>query len=133
MARKYGLEPVSKGKAIDTCGWRNYRRTQLLPEPGFAAIALKHQAGHPEERLPEEAPANAAGELVIDGGVRGLPARFPEKAAHVGVKERLPIVEARRSGKSMVHGPLIRMRELIYVEGVRVDPPGPVDDVIPEG
>ncbi|MDD3813855.1 MAG: hypothetical protein PHZ02_04345 [Desulfocapsaceae bacterium] len=95
MARKYGLEPVAKGQAIDTCGWRNHRCAHLLPEPGFAAIALKHQAGHPEERLPEKAAANAAGELVIDGGVRGLPARFPEKAAHVGVDERFPIVEAR--------------------------------------
>jgi len=71
MARGYGFEPVSKGQAINTCGWRNYRCAHLLQEPGFPAIALKHQACHLEERLPEEAPANTAGELVIDGGVRG--------------------------------------------------------------
>ena len=68
MARKHGLEPVSKGKAVDPRGWREHRRAQFAPEPGFVAIALEHQAGHPEERLPEEAPANAAGDLVIDGG-----------------------------------------------------------------
>jgi hypothetical protein len=33
----------------------------------------------------------------------------------------------------MVHGSLIRMPELVHGEGVLVDPPGPVDDVVPEG
>src|SRR5450756_1373487 len=85
LARKHGLEPVSKGKTVDPRGWRDHRCTQLAPEPGFFAIALEHQVGHSEERLPKEAPANAAGNLVIDGGRCGLPGRFPEKAAHVVV------------------------------------------------
>jgi hypothetical protein len=33
----------------------------------------------------------------------------------------------------MVDGTLIGMRELVYGEGVLIDPPGPVHDVIPEG
>ena len=89
-------------------------------------------AGHPEECLPEEAPANAAGDLVIDGWVRGLPARFPEKAGHVVVEERLPIIKACRSRKSMVHGSLIRMVELVHGKGVLVDPPGSMHDMVPE-
>ena len=130
-----GLNRSPKAKRLIPVDGESSRCTQLAPEPGFAAItiALEHQAGHPKERLPEEAPANAAGDLVIDGWVRGLAARFPEKAARVGVKERLPVIEARRSRESMVHGSLIRMHELVHVEGVRVDPPGPMNDVVPEG
>src|SRR5450759_4456277 len=45
MARKHGLEPVSKGKTVDPRGWRENRCTQLAPESGFfaIAIALEHQ------------------------------------------------------------------------------------------
>ena len=41
MAWEHCFESFSIGKAIDTRGWREYRCTQLLPEPGVAAIALE--------------------------------------------------------------------------------------------
>ena len=133
MARKHGFEAVTEGQAIETRGWRNRRGAQFAPEPGFAAIALEHQAGHPEQHFAEEGPGNAAGDLVIGGGRGVLPVGFPEKAARVGIEERFPVIEAGRSRESIVHGSLIRMVELVHGEGVLVDPPGPVDDVVPEG
>src|SRR5664280_770122 len=132
MAGEYGLEPISKGKTVDPRGWREQRCTQLAPESGFFAIALEHQAGHSEERLPEKTPANTAGDLVIDGWVRVLPAHFPEKAARVGIKERFPVVEACRSRESLVHGSLIWMSELVHGEAVRINPPRLMDEVVPE-
>ncbi len=118
-----GLNRSPKARRLKPVGGESIVAPSSRQNPGLLAIALEHQAGHPEERLPEEAPANAAGDLVIDGWVRGLPARFPEKAARVGVEERLPVVEARRSRESMVHGSLIRMRELVHGEGVLCRPP----------
>jgi len=39
----------------------------------------------------------------------------------------------RSYAKVSVHGSLVRMHELVHVESVRVDPPGPVNGMVPEG
>ena len=133
MARKHGLEPVAEGKAIETHGWRNHCRAQLAPEPGFARHRPR-APGWPSGRAPpRRSSRQCRWRSCHCRRVRGLPGRFPEKAARVVIEERLPVIEARRPGESMVYGSLIRMVELVHGEGVRVDPPAPVDDVVPEG
>ena len=72
MAREHGVEPVAEHEAVEAGRWRERRCAQLSPEPGRAAVILEQQAGHPEERFPQETSRDRSRDLVVDGGRPGL-------------------------------------------------------------
>src|SRR3972149_2951411 len=74
------------------------------PESGFTAPVCESRAPQPEERPPQEPPADAARDLVIDGGLRGLPGHLPAKAAQEGIGGQFPKAAAGRSRESLIDG-----------------------------
>src|ERR1700722_16092733 len=97
----------------------------------MVAAALQKKARHPEQRFTKEGSGRARGDLVVDRGKVGLAGHLPDKAAHVVVGERLPEGDAGRPRKSEHGRSLVRMAELIYVEGIRVENPVLLVQVLP--
>ena len=59
MAREHPFEPIAESVAVEAGRGRDHRRAQLAPESGVIAAVFEHQARQPEERLPQETPADA--------------------------------------------------------------------------
>src|SRR6185295_567599 len=114
-------------KAVEARGRRYHRRTELAPELRHAAAPLQHEARHPEQRLAEEAATDAAVDLVVARGRRGLASDFPEQAAGERVAGRFPVAQARRAREAVVHRSLIRVAELVDVVRVGVGDPAALE------
>ena len=133
MAREHRVEPVAEDEPVEAGGRRDQRRAELPPEPGPLAAVFEQQAGHAEERLAQETPAEGGRDLVINGGCRLLTTQFPKKTAAGGVEKRFPEVQAGRSREAIVDRAAVGMQELVCGELVIVDDPFRIRQVLPEG
>ena len=131
MAREYRLEAVPEGVAVESgggdmtaapssCRYRAGRRLPSAPVPPSGTAPR-----------PRRLPALPVVIMVVDGGAVGLARHLPHEAPHIAVGERLPEAEAR-GARQPVHGrPLVGMGELVDVEGVLVEDPVLLSQVIP--
>src|SRR6185312_790030 len=76
VAAEHRRESLPIDQAVEARSGGDHRRSQLAPEPrSRAGAALQQQAGDPKQRLTQEVAADAAGDLVVEGG-RGVLTRL---------------------------------------------------------
>ena len=133
MAWKHGLEPVSKERRFISVDGERVVAPSSRKNPGFSPSSSSTRLAIRKSASPKKLPLMPVAIWSLIEGSSGLPAHLPEIAAHVVIEERFPVIEASRSRKSMEHGSLIRMPELIHGERILIDHPVLVDDVVPGG
>ena len=84
-ARKDGVEPIAEYETVEAGRRRDRRGSELAPEAGRLAAALEQQAGHAEQRLADERPADTARDVVVQRRRRFLSDGLPQEAAGDGV------------------------------------------------
>eukprot|EP01136_Pigoraptor_vietnamica_P029142 Opistho-1_new@87099 len=119
------FEARAEGEAREAQRGRDAGGDRLAPGARQAARAVEHQMGHAEQRFAQEAAGDAAGDLVVVRRRRLLAEDLPAHAAGEGVAGRFPVAQAARAGGPVVQRALVGVGELVDVERVVVDHPGP--------